>query len=111
MRGRYFFSPQWLIEASAAFDTIHETVGGDTYQTTSLGAATEYKFMSLPLSVFARYSHNTVDFSWSDSSETVDRILFGAKWNFGGAGSLWDRETGGASLDPFDTSVVLRLAV
>ncbi len=97
VRARYFFSPQFLIEGKAAFE--HISLNSDTVDASELSAALEYQCATLPISVFARYSHFSQRFSYNSLTSSADRILVGAKWNFGGK-SLWERETGGAALDP-----------
>jgi hypothetical protein len=101
-RARYFFSPNFLVEANVEFDSMNESGAGagNSYQATSFGAGLEYQLASLPVSTFIRYEHETLSNNLSSTRYYNDRILFGAKWNFGGK-SLWDRETNGAALDPF----------
>lgn len=100
LRGRFFFNPQWFVEASVQAEQWNNS--GQTANYLNLGLATEYQFAAAPVSVFVRYNHFTQDSPDYGNFGRADRIMVGAKWNFGGK-SLWDRETGGASLDPFDT--------
>jgi hypothetical protein len=100
VRARYFFSPNFLVEASVEYDRTNETGTSNAYDTTSFGGGLEYQLASLPVSTFVRYRHETISSNVSGDRYYNDRILFGAKWNFGGK-SLWERETDGASLDPF----------
>lgn len=97
VRGRYFATPDWFFEASY----LHSVLDGQgiSYGTTedTFGAATEYHVPTLPVGVFAQYTYTSMHDGNDDYS--VSRILGGFKWYFGGH-SLWDRETGGASLDP-----------
>jgi hypothetical protein len=106
LRGRLFLSPQLFIEAKATFQRISD--GVDSLDSTLFGAAIEYQCPTSPFSVFARYSHVSQKFEFASEADTTDRILLGAKWNFGGK-TLWQRETDGAALDPIEAmSVIVR---
>jgi len=103
-RARFFVTPEWFIEANA----LHSVLDAPSlyYSTTenTFGFGTEYHLSGTPLGVFANYSYSTIAFGNSFGNYNVSRVLAGFKWSFGGH-SLWDRETGGASLDPFPPSV------
>ncbi len=93
-------SPQFFIEARAGVEHLSLDYG-TALDSTLLAAAIEYQCATLPISVFGRYTHISQKYSDDTDTDTSDRIVVGAKWNFGGK-SLWDRETGGAALDPFE---------
>jgi hypothetical protein len=97
VRGRYFVTPDWFFEASYLHSALNEN--GYSYASTedTFGAGTEFHVPTLPLGVFAQYTYSSDRTGGYNTS--VSRILGGFKWYFGGH-SLWDRETGGASLDP-----------
>jgi hypothetical protein len=99
-RARYFFSPNFLAEANVEFDRTSQNDSDNVYDTISFGGGLEYQLASLPVSAFVRYRHEAISSNTSSERYYNDRILFGAKWNFGGK-SLWERESDGASLDPF----------
>ncbi len=106
LRARYFVNPNLFVEAKAGVERL--TFESESVDSTLLGAAIEYQCATLPMSVFARYTHVTQTYSYYSRRDNADRILVGAKWNFGGK-SLWERETMGAALDPFElTHVVVR---
>jgi len=100
VRARYFFTRDWFVEGNYQHSVL---TGQQAYLASTediFGLATEYHLPTTPFGVFAQYSYSNMQFGSSSGNYQVSRALLGLKWNFGGH-SLWDRETAGASLDPF----------
>ncbi len=107
-RARFFFTPDWFVEANAMHSVLNRVDSSFGSTEDTFGAGTEYHLSGTPLGVFARYSYSDVRFSGGGGNYNVSRIVGGFKWSFGGD-SLWDRETGGASLDPLPPPYMPRL--
>lgn len=99
---RYFLTPNLRIEARAGFSTLELDIALATFDTVTVGAGIEYKFDTLPVSLFAQYDYSTstVDAPMGGEPTVGDhRFLVGARFALG-EDSLLDRDRNGASLRP-----------
>lgn len=97
---RYFLTPNLRIEARAGFSTLDIDIASMTFDTASVGVGIEYKFDSLPVSLFAKYDYTTTSVDVTPSPTQSDhRFLVGARFALG-EDSLLDRDRNGASLRP-----------
>jgi opacity protein-like surface antigen len=105
--GRYFVNPNFLIEGTVMYasGSIDFTccVSSTDFQTLTWGVKGEWRFATAPFSVFAKYqgSETTYDdrrYSFSDTSVTDHRVLFGLKLHMGDR-TLQQTDRAGATLD------------
>lgn len=100
---RYFLTPNLRIEARAGFSTLDLDILSATFDTATVGVGIEYKFDSLPVSLFAQYDYSTTSIDVSPSPTQSDhRFLVGARFALG-EDTLLDRDRNGASLSPVQT--------
>ncbi len=93
LRARYFFSPDWLGEATVGYASAPANT---SLSSVTWGLATEYRLADGPVSVYLSYAHDRTSYQFVLDR---DRVTVGMKLNLDSR-SLWDRETGGASLSP-----------
>lgn len=102
---RYFLTPDFKIAAHVGRSELELDTGESfTFQleTVTVGASAEYKFDTMPVSVFASYDYSTTGFNIQDDvSIDSHRVLVGVKFNMGEE-TLQDRDRNGASLKPVD---------
>ena len=109
LEARYFLEPNFKIEAHIGADTLESSTSGifdgDGITTLHAGAGAEYRLDHSPISFFAKYDYSRATFSAeSNVSESDNRFLIGAKFNFESQ-TLMDRDRTGASLKPVDSRI------
>jgi hypothetical protein len=109
LEARYFLEPNFKIEAHIGADTLGSSTSGifdgETITTLHAGAGAEYRLDNSPISFFAKYDYSRATFSEeSNVSESDNRFLIGAKFNFESP-TLMDRDRTGASLQPVDSRI------
>lgn len=108
VEARYFLTPDLRIEAHAGFNTLEFDIIAIALNTATIGVGAEYKFESLPISLFAKYDYTTTSFNDDGGSPTMSdhRFLVGARFAIG-EDTLLDRDRNGASLRPVQSHLVL----
>lgn len=109
LEARYFLEPNFKIEAHIGADALASSTSGifdgDGITTLHAGAGAEYRLDNSPISFFAKYDYSRATFSEeSNVSESDNRFLIGAKFNFEQP-TLMDRDRTGASLKPVDSRI------
>jgi hypothetical protein len=102
IKAKYFLTDNWNVQGSFAYNNVNFSsgfveIGSNSFDQKSYGLSTEYRIDDKPISLYAQFTHNTIDFV----SEGLDsnQIFAGLKVNFGSS-SLKTRDRSGASLDP-----------
>jgi hypothetical protein len=99
--GRYFFTPNFLIEGTVLYASGDLTSFGDSvgFDTWLWSAKAEWRFATAPFSVFAKYQGSETDYDHQYVGSVTDhRVLFGLKLNMGDR-NLQATDRGGATLD------------
>jgi|GEM_PF-2229365 hypothetical protein len=105
IKAKYFINDNWSAQGSFAYNNVNLSNNIDfgsnsidqTIDQKSYGLNTEYRIADKPISLYAQYTHNTIDFT--EANLDSDQIFAGIKVNFGSS-SLKTRDRSGASLDP-----------
>lgn len=98
---RYYLEPNLKVEAHGGFNSLKDDDSGPELKTWSFGIGAEYRLEDSPFSLFATADHmvSTTDYDLSGLTMTSDRIMVGAKVNFG-TDTMKERDRSGASLKP-----------
>lgn len=105
LEARYFLTPDLRIEARVGLSTLDLGLLDISATTLTAGVGAEYRFDTLPVSVFARYDFAQTSYDF-DPSPAIDshRVTVGARFGIG-EDSLLDRDRNGASLKPVQFNV------
>lgn len=101
IKAKYFINDNWSAQGSFAYNNVNLSnninFGSNSIDQKSYGLNTEYRIADKPISLYAQYTHNTIDFT--EANLDSDQIFAGIKVNFGSI-SLKTRDRSGANLDP-----------
>jgi hypothetical protein len=97
---RYYVDPNLKLDLHGTVAKV-DYVGNPGSTFASIGIGAEYWIPGTSVSVFARADHTVQTHEYDDYVHTENRVLVGAKLNFG-EGNLLDRDRSGASLKPID---------
>jgi hypothetical protein len=111
-QARIFLTPNWKVHLGGGYDT-YDFDGLFDVNTITIGAGTEYRFESAPLSLTLtvdRQESELVEAFFGFELLNVDatRALVGLKLNLGSA-TLIERDRNAASLDPLRTNGMMNL--
>jgi len=107
--GRYFINPNFLIEGTVMYANGNVDFGSNSgdpfsvgFQTWTWGVKGEWRFATVPFSVFAKYQGSETKYdnvsSFRDAKVTDSRVLLGLKLHMGDR-TLQQTDRAGATLD------------